>query len=47
MPLAQMAEKLGYQSEAAFKRAFKSFTGKSPGSLRLEARKLAQIDPLS
>ena len=41
MPLAEMAEQLGYQSEAAFNRAFKGFTGKTPGALRREARKAA------
>lgn len=36
LPLAEMAEKLGYNSEAAFNRAFKSFTGKTPGAMRRE-----------
>lgn len=39
LPLAEMAEQLGYQSEAAFNRAFKGFTGKTPGALRREARR--------
>ncbi|MGB6221385.1 AraC family transcriptional regulator [Haloferula sp.] len=41
LPLAEMADQLSYQSEAAFNRAFKTFTGKTPGSVRREARKLA------
>jgi AraC-like DNA-binding protein len=32
--LGQMAEQLGYQSEAAFHRAFKRVIGRSPGSAR-------------
>ncbi|MGI9241055.1 MAG: AraC family transcriptional regulator [Verrucomicrobiales bacterium] len=40
LPLAEMAEQLGYQSEAAFNRAFKSFTGKTPGAIRREARRM-------
>ena len=39
LPLAEMAEQLGYQSEAAFNRAFKGFTGKTPGAVRREARR--------
>ncbi len=38
LPLAEMAEQLGYRSEAAFNRAFKTFTGKTPGAVRREAR---------
>ena len=41
LPLAEMADQLGYQSEAAFNRAFKSFTGKTPGAIRREARKVS------
>ena len=33
-PLAELAEKVGYQSEAAFSRAFKKVVGVAPGSLR-------------
>ena len=44
LPIADMAEQLGYQSEAAFNRAFKTFTGQTPGAVRREARKAAQID---
>ena len=33
-PLMTVAEKLGYQSEAAFSRAFKREFGASPGSCR-------------
>ena len=32
--LGEMATRLGYQSEAAFSRAFKRFTGVSPGAAR-------------
>ncbi|MGD7653585.1 MAG: AraC family transcriptional regulator [Verrucomicrobiales bacterium] len=41
--LAEMAEKLDYQSEAAFNRAFKTFTGKTPGMVRREARKSVSL----
>lgn len=37
LPLAEIALKLDYQSEAAFSRAFKSFTGKTPGKVRRNA----------
>lgn len=33
-PLGEMATRLGYQSEAAFSRAFKRFIGVSPGAAR-------------
>lgn len=32
--VAELADRLGYQSEAAFSRAFKRFTGVAPGSVR-------------
>jgi AraC-like DNA-binding protein len=32
--LCELALRLGYQSEAAFSRAFKRFTGLSPGAVR-------------
>lgn len=35
--LAELALRLGYQSEAAFSRAFKRLTGVSPGTLRRDA----------
>jgi AraC-like DNA-binding protein len=35
--LAELASRLGYQSEAAFSRAFKRFTGVSPGAVRRAA----------
>jgi len=34
MPLSRAAEKVGYQSDAAFSRAFKKITGSLPGALR-------------
>ncbi len=40
-PLAEIAERLDYQSEAAFNRAFKTFTGTTPGKVRREARQRA------
>lgn len=33
-PLSELASRLGYESEAAFSRAFKRFTGISPGAVR-------------
>lgn len=33
-PLSELAPRLGYQSEAAFSRAFKRFIGVSPGGIR-------------
>ena len=38
MTLAEMADRLGYQSEAAFSRAFKRFVRRSPGEVRRQAR---------
>jgi AraC-like DNA-binding protein len=38
LPLAEVADRLDYQSEAAFNRAFKGFAGKTPGAVRREAR---------
>ena len=37
--LADLAEQVGYQSEAAFSRAFKRFNGTSPGAVRRSAEK--------
>ena len=37
LSVANLAEQLGYQSEAAFSRAFKRHTGFSPGSVRRQA----------
>lgn len=34
LSIAEMAEKLDYQSEAAFNRAFKAFVGQTPGAVR-------------
>jgi AraC-like DNA-binding protein len=36
-PLSQLASKLGYESEAAFSRAFKRLMGMSPGAARRQA----------
>ncbi len=36
-PIGELAEKLGYQSEAAFNRAFKKFIGQTPGKVRRNA----------
>ena len=33
-PVSEMASRLGYESEAAFSRAFKRFLGFSPGTVR-------------
>jgi AraC-like DNA-binding protein len=33
-PIADIAERLDYNSEAAFGRAFKKFTGRTPGAVR-------------
>lgn len=41
LSIAEMAEKLGYQSEAAFNRAFKVFLGKTPGKVRRESSRRA------
>jgi len=38
LSIAEMAEKLGYQSEAAFNRAFKAFVGQTPGAKRRGGR---------
>lgn len=39
LPIAEMAARLGYESEASFNRAFKSFVGRTPGAVRREARR--------
>lgn len=36
--VGEVADRTGYQSEAAFSRAFKRFTGTSPGAVRRQAR---------
>jgi transcriptional regulator GlxA family with amidase domain len=36
MSVAQVATEVGYQSEAAFNRAFKRYIGTAPGSWRRE-----------
>ena len=40
-PLSLVASRLGYQSEAAFSRAFKRFVGVPPGAVRLRDRRPA------
>jgi AraC-like DNA-binding protein len=40
--LGELANRLGYQSEAAFSRAFKRFMGVSPGAVRREGAALAR-----
>lgn len=40
-PLAELAKRLGYQSEGAFSRAFKRVVGVSPGAARRRARAAA------
>ena len=37
-PLGELASRLGYESEAAFSRAFKRFIGISPGAVRRNAK---------
>ena len=37
VPLAEVAGRLGYESEAAFRRTFKRVTGFSPGAVRRRA----------
>ncbi|MGE9270233.1 MAG: cupin domain-containing protein [Verrucomicrobiales bacterium] len=44
-PLAEIAAQLDYQSEAAFNRAFKAFTGQTPGKVRRE-RYQSQVGPV-
>jgi AraC-like DNA-binding protein len=39
--VGELAQRLGYDSEAAFSRAFKRFVGVSPGAVRREQRRLA------
>ncbi|MDQ8209111.1 AraC family transcriptional regulator [Coraliomargarita sp. SDUM461003] len=43
-PLAEIAEKLSYESEASFNRSFKKFTGRTPGSLRRQARTASEVE---
>tara|TARA_R100000027_G_scaffold61323_1_gene52620 strand:+ start:5274 stop:6248 length:975 start_codon:yes stop_codon:yes gene_type:complete len=39
LPLAEIAERLNYESEASFNRAFKQFTGQTPGAIRRRLRR--------
>ncbi|MCY1557526.1 Helix-turn-helix domain protein [compost metagenome] len=45
-PLADLASRHGYESEAAFSRAFKRWVGTSPGAARQAARRGAQVPGL-
>lgn len=47
VPLGKLASRLGYESEAAFSRAFKRFTGVSPGAARRGARPADPVAPAS
>lgn len=38
MTMAEIAEKLSYESEASFNRSFKKFTGHTPGTMRRKAK---------
>lgn len=42
LSLGEVAEKLGYQSDDAFNRAFRREVGSAPGSYRVKARAEAQ-----
>lgn len=44
--LGDLATRLGYQSEAAFSRAFKRFIGVAPGAVRAESRPPAAQQPV-
>jgi AraC-like DNA-binding protein len=43
--LSELASRLGYESEAAFSRAFKRFTGVSPGSVRRQRPSRSSVIP--
>ncbi len=45
VPLSDLAGRLGYQSEAAFNRAFKRFMGVTPGQVRRQAEASAPQEP--
>ncbi len=42
--VAAVAERLGYQTEAAFRRAFKKVHGYGPGQVRRAARAVGKLD---
>ena len=44
-PLGELAGRLGYQSDAAFSRAFKRFIGVSPGAVRRKGQVTAGGHP--
>ena len=43
-PLSELAPRLGYQSEAAFSRAFKRFVGVAPGGIRRQGDATNHVD---
>jgi AraC-like DNA-binding protein len=45
--VAELADRLGYRSEAAFARAFKRVIGMPPGAVKRAARRAAEDDPLA
>ena len=45
MPLEKIATRLGYSDQASFTKAFRSWTGRSPGTVRREAREQDQNTP--
>lgn len=47
MPIETVALRLGYGSQAAFSRAFKRITGRSPGAIRAGAQTERIVDPIA
>jgi AraC-like DNA-binding protein len=45
--VAELADRLGYRSEAAFARAFKRVIGTPPGAVKRAARRATEDDPLA
>jgi len=46
MPLNQIANKLGFGDQASFTRAYRNWTGKTPGEIRKEAKNASKDQPL-